>query len=73
MIEREKATIIELRANHSFAIDRLRETKDAELAAAESKHASALSETNAKYAADNESSCVWIKSAERRVHSSSLR
>ena len=52
MIEREKGAIIELRANHSFAMDRLKETKDAELIAAESKHASTLSETNAKHAAD---------------------
>ena len=27
MIEREKGAIIELRANHSFAMDRLKETK----------------------------------------------
>ena len=52
VIEREKATIIELRANHSFAMDRLKETKNAELAAAESKSLSTLSETNAKHAAD---------------------
>jgi hypothetical protein len=52
VIEREKGAIIELRANHSFAMDRLKETKDAELIAAESKSLSALSETNAKHAAD---------------------
>ena len=52
VIEREKGAIIELRANHSFAMDRLKETKNAELAAAESKSLSTLSETNAKHAAD---------------------